>query len=233
MAKYKLLNVEHDAKTVKDSKFGWLTGILYLAPSDESGVIDVCPNAGACRSVCLFSSGRGRFDATWNGRVRKTLLFVNWREEFYRQLRHDIETLIREARARGMRPVVRCNGTSDRPDIALTMANEFPEVQFYDYTKLPRPWLRVRPNYHLTQSFDPQTVPVSECVDALTHGVNVAVVFDVRKGEPLPATWQGFPVYDGDASDLRFTDPRGVVVGVRAKGEAKHDASGFVQIAAR
>src|SRR5579863_3921296 len=174
MAKYKLLDVENDAKTIKGSAHGWLTGILYLAPADESGVINLCKNAGSCRKPCLFTSGHGRFDSVWNGRVRKTVLFVNWREEFYRQLRHDIETLIRDASRRGMRPAVRLNGTSDRPDIALTLASEFPDVQFYDYTKLPRPWLRTRANYHLTQSFDPVTVPWDTCADALTHGVNVA-----------------------------------------------------------
>ena len=53
---------------------------------------------------------------------------------------------------------------------------------------------------------------------------------DTRKGEPLPATWRGIRVVDGDESDLRFLDDPCVIVGLRAKGKAKGDASGFVQV---
>src|SRR5690348_2218748 len=101
MAKYRLLDVENDAKTAKGSAYGWLTGILYLAPADQSGVVNLCTHAGACRKACLFTAGLGRFDNVWNGRVRKTLLFVNWREEFYRQLRQDIKALVGDAARRG------------------------------------------------------------------------------------------------------------------------------------
>jgi len=110
------------------------------------------------------------------------------------------------------------------------MAREFPEVQFYDYTKIPKPWLRQLPNYSLT--FSLSEVNLELALDALRHQVNVAVVFDTRKGESLPETWHGYRVIDGDVSDLRFTDPMGVVVGLRAKGRAKRDTSGFVQHAA-
>jgi hypothetical protein len=33
---------------------------------------------------------------------------------------------------------------------------------------------------------------------------------------------------NGDENDLRFLDPKGVVVGLTAKGKAKSDTSGFV-----
>jgi hypothetical protein len=45
----------------------------------------------------------------------------------------------------------------------------------------------------------------------------------------MPETYQGLPVYNGDESDLRFTDPKGVVVGLYAKGKAKKDSTGFVK----
>jgi hypothetical protein len=44
----------------------------------------------------------------------------------------------------------------------------------------------------------------------------------------MPKTFKGFKVIDGDKDDLRFLDPKGVVVGLYAKGKAKQDASGFV-----
>jgi hypothetical protein len=106
----------------------------------------------------------------------------------------------------------------------------FPDVTFYDYTKVAK---RRRAkgfpaNYHLTFS-------LSEDNDRLAYleaneGSNVAVVFDVRKGAPLPDTFAGRPVIDGDISDMRFKDPRGVIVGLRAKGSrGKSDTSGFVR----
>ena len=60
-----------------------------------------------------------------------------------------------------------------------------------------------------------------EARDFLEAGGNIAVVFAVKKDAPLPCKFWGFPVIDGDKSDLRFNDPKGVVVGVRSKGKAK------------
>jgi len=45
----------------------------------------------------------------------------------------------------------------------------------------------------------------------------------------MPETYEGTPVFNGDDSDLRFLDPKGVVVGLYAKGKAKKDTSGFVK----
>jgi hypothetical protein len=59
--------------------------------------------------------------------------------------------------------------------------------------------------------------------------MNVAVVFGVPKSKPLPVGYLGRPVFNGDDSDLRFLDPRGVVVGLYAKGKAKKDTTGFVK----
>jgi hypothetical protein len=101
----------------------------------------------------------------------------------------------------------------------------FPHVQFYDYTKIPITRRRNRPaNYHLTFSLSERNE--ADAKRALTAGVNVAAVFPTRD---FPPTYLGTPVIVGDESDLRFTDPRGVVVALYAKGSAKHDASGFVQ----
>jgi hypothetical protein len=104
----------------------------------------------------------------------------------------------------------------------MLLSREFPEVCFYDYTKLPRPYLRTRPNYSITFSYSGHNL--RESLDALEHGINVAVVFNVRKGLPLPAVWNGFPVIDGDKHDLRFLDRIGVIVGLRPKGKVETSA---------
>jgi hypothetical protein len=137
----------------------------------------------------------------------------------------DIRKLVKFAKAGGLIPAVRINGTSDLPQFALEIAAMFSEVQFYDYTKIPRPWRRTKRNYHLTFSFSGTNW--EECVEALRNGINVTVVFRGR----LPEVWNGYRVIDGEVSDLRFLDPAGVIVGLKAKGDARSmEAGGFVQL---
>ena len=63
-----------NAKTRKGEKLGILTGILYLAPANESGVMNTCASSTPeCRHACLYTAGRGRFDSVRKGRIRKTL----------------------------------------------------------------------------------------------------------------------------------------------------------------
>jgi hypothetical protein len=224
-----LLSIESDPKTVKGSKKGFLTGIVYLAPHKLSGVINTCGFASeGCIQGCLNLSGLGGvFNSIQLARIAKTHFMVADYNAFLASLAYDIETLRIKARARRLKPAVRINGTSDIPKIARAMAQRFTDVQFYDYTKIPQPWKRTLPNYSLT--FSHSEVNHQECIDALNHGINVAVVFGVKKTQPLPETWGGFPVLNGDESDLRFADKgKGVVIGLYAKGPAKKDCSGFV-----
>lgn len=234
-----LLNVDNP-KTIKGEKRDYLTGILYLAPASTSGVMNVCPmSSEGCRSACLNTAGMAMvFPKIHEARKRKTKWLYEDREGFVAQLRADIHQIKRFAQELGMIPAIRINGTSDLPQLAMMLAEEFPDVQFYDYTKIPQPWKRIRSNYHLTFSLSENNFQYAW--DALQHGVNVAVVFNTRKSKSLPHEWRGIPVIDGDESDLRFLDtPRGKlgsVVGLRAKGRARRERgkgqrSGFVQIA--
>lgn len=226
----KLLTIEN-AKTVKGESLGYLTGILYLAPHKESGH-NVCPFASrGCIQGCLDDAGRAAiFPHIHEARIRKTLWLKNDRRAFLDQLRRDIGALARRAHREGLRPAVRINGTSDLAELADMMAREFPAIQFYDYTKIPKPYLRVRKNYHLTFSLSENNI--SHAIDALKHGVNVAAVFFVARSAELPDTFLDAPVIDGDEHDLRFLNGyRGSIIGLRAKGPAKKDTFGFVQIA--
>jgi len=44
----------------------------------------------------------------------------------------------------------------------------------------------------------------------------------------VPESYKGYKVINGDVNDERFNDERGVIVGLKAKGEAKNDKTGFV-----
>ena len=229
----KILGIDTNAKTVKGEKFGYLTGISYLAPSDESGVANTCPDASSgCRSACLFTAGRGAMNNVKTARVEKTLAFFRNKNVWMKQLALEIERLIKKANKENKIPCVRLNGTSDLPweRVKLNDKNimqHFPSLQFYDYTKSisrMRSFLskELPSNYHLTFSrSEDNDLMVNE---VLAAGGNVAVVF---RGM-LPSTFKGFKVIDGDLTDLRFTDEKNVVVGLTQKGKAKKDESGFV-----
>lgn len=225
-------------KTLKGEARGYLTAVLHLAPADSAGLGTVCPMATAgCKAACLNTAGRGGIfkagestNAIQQARIRRTRAYFADPAAFTAQLIADVERHVAKAKRMGLTPAIRINGTSDLPALAATVAAAFPSVQFYDYTKLPQPWKRNggrHGNYHLTFSLSE-----SNGVDAMTAiergGVNVAVVFSTKRGQPLPATWYGFPVVDGDLSDLRFLDPTRSIVGLRAKGRARRDTSGFV-----
>jgi hypothetical protein len=224
-------------KTAKGEARGWLTAVLHLAPANAAGLGTVCASATAgCMAACLNTAGRGGImahgattNAIQEARKRRTAFYKLDRKGFARALAEDIAKAERKAARLGLRLAVRVNGTSDLPMLAHAMAQRFPHVVFYDYTKHANPKARELPNYHLT--FSRSESNESAWFQAIRSGVNVAVVFSTKRGRPLPEAWHGLPVIDGDAHDLRFLDPRtlhGVIVGLRAKGRARKDTSGFV-----
>ncbi len=223
-----LLSVDTNAKTVKGQRKGYLTGILYLAPDRLSGLFNACPNASdGCRQTCLYSAGRGAFNSVQKARIAKTVAYVKDREAFLSTLKDNVATVIRKAKAKRMHPVIRLNGTSDIGWERYTVIQAFKTTRFYDYTKnfnRMSAFLdgKLPSNYSLT--FSRSEANEAQCIDVLRRGGNVAVVF--RK--QLPTHWNGYPVISGDENDLRFLDPRGVVVGLTAKGKAKTDTTGFV-----
>jgi|6_EtaG_2_1085325.scaffolds.fasta_scaffold06133_6 hypothetical protein len=235
----KILSVSADAKTVKGEKLGYLTGVLYFAPANLSGY-EVCPmRSSGCSAACLgWNAGRAniiKHGATTNtirdSRTAKTRWYFEARDKFMGALVKEIEALIRKAKRQELTPVVRLNGSSDIPweRVPVNGADNimalFPAITFYDYTK--RHNRRNLPtNYSLTYSLAEDNDARAE--QAFRNGMNVAAVFfDVpstfRLGDTL------VPVIDGDESDLRFKDPSGAVVGLKAKGDAKNDTSGFVR----
>lgn len=219
----KYLTVQN-AKTVKGEALGYSTAILYLKPGGWR-----CPNAHHCLASCLYAAGRGAFPNVRKARERKTALFEDDPMAFVDQLALDIAAHSWRALEAGMTPVIRLNGTSDIPwhlvpgTDGVTLMDKFPHLTFYDYTKVINRLAEPRPsNYVLTFSRDETTSP--EVVHwLLNRGTNVSVVFD-----RVPDEWLGRKVIDGDAHDLRFLDPEGVIVGLKAKGRAKQDQSGFV-----
>lgn len=226
--------IVHDAYTL----------ILHLAPAKSSGY-EVCPMRSAgCTEACLNTAGHhwknaDGSDRKQTARVNRTKLFFHDREGFMRRMAREIDNKRKYAANRGYLFGVRLNGTSDIPfenypvigfdnGFSTNQRNimeTFPEVQFYDYTKRFNR-KNIPANYHLT--FSRAEDNEHRCPAALKNGMNVAVVFR----RELPATFWGLPVVDGDLSDWRPADNENhagrVIVGLRAKGKAKYDETGFV-----
>lgn len=250
-----LLNIDQNAKTVKGNVRGFITAILYLSPADSSGE-QLCPLAelAKCKTPCLNQAGRGGMsagnatfvtdsgveladNAIQRARLRRTRLFLDDRAAFMTLLVREIEKALVLAKRKGKTLVMRPNGTSDirwenipcsrngvdYPNIFAA----FPDVQFYDYTKIPNRRVAHIPNYSLTFSYSHVSEFAPIVVKALKHygsSVNFAAVFHGK----VPESFLGRTVINGDETDLRFLDQPGVVVGLKAKGKARRDTSGFV-----
>ncbi|MFZ9704415.1 MAG: GP88 family protein, partial [Bacilli bacterium] len=213
----KLLSIGNP-KILKGMKQGYMTYILHLAPADVSGY-NTCPKATAgCKTACLNTAGRGGMfkkgettNVIQQARIRKTKFFFEDRENFLATLKDDIRKAIKQAEKKGLIPVFRLNGTSDIAWEKYGVIQEFPNVQFYDYTKILGRKVNGLANYQLTFSAaDGNDLDVRR---AIKEGYNVATVFGIKKSQPMPETYEGMPVFNGDDSDLRFLDPKGVVVG--------------------
>ena len=239
----KLLTIGN-TKTIKGEKYGYQTYILHLAPADLSG-FETCPKRTAgCTAACLNTAGRGGMfkpggtNTIQEARKRKTRMFFEERKGFMEWLVKDIESAIKKSKKNNLVPVFRLNGTSDLSFEKYEVSRDgkvfnnvfeaFPDVQFYDYTKILGRKVKNIKNYHLT--FSAADGNDKDVEKAIEQGYNVATVFGLKKTQPMPEAYLGRPVFNGDDSDLRFLDPKGVIVGLYAKGKARKDTSGFVKM---
>ncbi len=218
-------SVNSSAKIVKGEKLNIATYVVYLSPSNQSGY-NVCAKASKeCILGCIDNTGRVIMDTKniiKTSRINKTKFFYENRPEFMRQLVREIAREKAKAENAKMQFCVRLNGTSDLSPLIFkhdgkTLLELFPTVTFYDYTKILNR-SRIKDsfaNYDLTFSFSGHNW--DECEDAIKQGLRVAVVFNIKKGQPLPSTFKGFQVIDGDITDYRPADPSGVIVGLRFK----------------
>jgi hypothetical protein len=219
---FKLLSTANP-KIQKGTKLGYLSFILHLAPADLSGR-EVCPKRTlGCTAACLNTAGRGGMfrkgentNSIQRARIRKTEYFFADREGFLADLTRDIQKAIKFAERKGLTPVFRLNGTSDLSWEKYGIIEQFPGVQFYDYTKVLGRKVSHLPNYHLT--FSKADGNDADVAQALAQGLSVVAVYD-----EIP---EGVP--SADETDLRFLDPKGVMLGLKAKGRAKKDYTGFV-----
>ena len=233
------------AKTEKGETKGWLTGICYLSPAKVSGFFNLCAWAGNCKALCLDTAGKGGMDYVQKQRKLKTARLAFYGPEvFLLNAILDLRSILVSASNKGYSVAVRLDGTSDIGLVNYplqcfgnkSIAEIFPSVSFYEYTKSAERMLsflrgEMLPNVHFTFSHDGEN-NVKNALNVeriLKAGGSVAVCFSGS----IPETWKGYPVINGDETDLRFLDRSeglqgAFIVGLKAKGKAKKVRNGFV-----
>ena len=223
---------EGNPKTDKNKKVEGLEKYrilrLNLAPADLSGFY-VCRMASAgCKAACFLRAWIPVFQKQKDkGRINRTRYYMQSRVEFLNQLTKEIKNFEIWCSKNNFIPVVRLNTTSDIPWEIHNIFELFPNIQFYDYTKIYKRAVKFvkgeyPKNYHLTYSLNEDNKDLA--FNILKMGGNISAVF--RKD--LPDTYKGYKVVNGDEHDLRFLDLQNSIVGLKAKGKAKTDYSGFV-----
>ena len=220
-----------NSKTAKNSLE---TFILYLAPERQNSKgVNLCPKASkGCAAACLYTAGRGKFTNVKKSRINKSEYYINDKKVFINQLSKEIVRIAAKAIKQNKKIAIRLNGTSDQDFISiikkynnLDLLNDeqFKNLVFYDYTAiLGKIKKYINTNYSLTLSRKEDNE--SEILEALKLGGNVAAVFR----DDLPTTYKGYNVVNGDSSDLEMIYNKNVILGLKAKGDAKKDTTGFV-----
>ena len=218
-----------NAKTVKNPQ---ITYILYLAPyTQNSKKINICPKASAgCSASCLFSAGRGAFSNVIQSRVNKTEYYLHDKEKFILQLAGELVKINKKASKETNQTLIRLNGTSDLDFVYLLKKyanfdiSNYNNLHFYDYTKILGKVKKYIDHKNYTLTFSRAEDNEAETIQALKIGSNVSAVFS---GD-LPKTYKGFTVVDGDKTDSEMLAFKGLILGLKAKGKARKDTSGFV-----
>jgi hypothetical protein len=227
--------VNSSSKTKKNATVsGQHTYLVYLAPAKTSGYNTCSHSTPECRRGCLATSGRAGMELLSNNynrieqsRIRKARLFYEQPEFFMAWLITEIERKQAKAKKLGFGFSVRLNGTSDIDWQNVKVNGQsifemFPDITFYDYTKNPAKFIGKPDNYHLTLSYTGRNW--SACDAVLKQGVNVAVVFNAKRESDIPATFKGYDVINGDITDYRVDDAKGIIVGLKWKRIADKQA---------
>jgi len=216
------------------------TAIMHLAPAWESG-FNTCPFATNCANICINKTGQLVTNMAYVARVSKTAFWNLFPEAFLEQLRMELRQHTYLSGVKGMKPAVRLNGTSDIAWERYGIVDEFPDLQWYDYTKWPLEHRRPSDNYHLTYSLSESDKSLDMALSYLDAGHNAAAVFQSSDGTTRSTakaaverllsagSWMGYPIVSGDEDDIRFDDPPGAWIALYAKGKATKDTTGFVR----
>ena len=197
-----------------------LVYVLNFAPAALSGY-NVCPaSTPGCRAGCVGLAGRNGLPGTTGPRVVLTRWAAEHADYFVALLIADLEAAIRRAARLGLPLYVRLNNYADQDWHGMLpwLAEAYPAVTFYDYTKRRDVARRAATlaNVDVTWSVSERDEGPGAIARAVAEVGRAYVV--IPADMEVPPTVEGLPTVDGDASDLRPLDGVGVVVCGHAKG---------------
>lgn len=122
-----------------------LPALKGLAVNEKTGefiVVDTCPGAGACKIYCYAK--KGGYVQWKDASLSQTKLLnflVNDPEGFKSQFENELNTKATNLVRRGKKVIVRWHDAGDffsneYLDLAYSIANKFPNILFYAYTKM-------------------------------------------------------------------------------------------------
>lgn len=230
-------------KTIKGVLDNWITAVLSLAPADYSDHL-TCFRFKYCKDTCLFHQGRGKFSNVAKARIKKTNLFFSNPENAATEIHAEIRKMYKKLQRNATAPklAVRLNCFSDikwEEKVFASLGNKTiidanPQVQFYDYTKIPfkyrLAWRDMPINYHLTYSYDGSPEDIPHAMKILENGHNVAIVHtkknykkfledNAASENSLIHPW-GYKMVNNELSDNRFLDPSPVILVGKEKGHS-------------
>ena len=135
--------MQHSGVTKQYYNIG-LAALKGLAVNEKTGkfvVVDTCPGAGICKTYCYAMRGNYvRMPATSLNQSRVLNFLVNHPDKFKNMLSAEI-TLAETKADEGTKVVVRWHDAGDffspqYMNLAFDVARQFPDVEFYAYTKV-------------------------------------------------------------------------------------------------
>lgn len=185
---------EGQTKGHKTAMHGDLLAVLHLHADRlmiGDDMVVTCEKAthgpDGCADNCIMWTGRGmraksgKETAVAAGRRKRTEWLMSEPFTFMAQLDREIRAHRGRALRRGMRPVVRLNGTSDLAweHVVRWLFGKYPDVYFFDYTKLPVSKRGPLPdNYYLAWSAQAHLWSVDHVLSMAADGRNVSVIVD-------------------------------------------------------
>ena len=181
--------------------------------------------AAGCMDGCISNSGRALiFNSVNKARKAKADFFERDTALFIETLKRELGNFDKLCAKQGVQGVVRLNVFSDIQWEKHGIPQAFPNLFFYDYTKLAARLGNTPSNYKLMFSYSGRAQYAKQVAIALKTDVPVVVVF---RG-PMPDIFLGRPVVNGDASDLDNVFAGKVVIGLKEKRTLVQADNGFV-----
>lgn len=203
----------------------------YGVPVVKPVRLNACVRATSeCASSCLAFSGRNLAD-NYNTVKKFALLesLIHEPEAFIRMLWEAIDIHRANSLNNSVMPLVRLNVFSDLPweEMVPQLFEDFSEVQFYDYTKVPG--RTPPPNYDLTFSF----AGTERNVEAMDreireHGRRVAVVFAATKLKRLYEIT--YETVRGRTTKVRTGDTRQIATARKKGAQASVEPLGIREV---